>query len=131
MSGYDIWTHYGRMGYELVKALHSESKYMVALTLDELIEEESNITGGVKKTFKRMAATHMGKELQGKIDPEFTIVAHVQTKPKPSGEGVTHQFLIKPDGLTTARTPMDMFPDKNFIGNDIMEIIKEIERVGL
>lgn len=130
-KNYDIWTNYGSMGHALMNALHSKDKIIVAISLDELVEEESNETGVVSKTYKKMAATFMGKELSGKLDKEFTIVCHTVLKKNPNGALMNFFFRIKPDGITTSKTPKAMFSDTKdgLIPNDVTLIIKELEKL--
>lgn len=130
-KNYDIWTNYGVMGSQLMNMLHSKDKVVIAISLDELVEEESNATGVVSKTYKKMAATFMGKELQGKLDKEFTIVAHTHLQPDRATSLCKFNFRIKPDGLTTAKTPRAMFADTKdgLIGNDITLILKELAKL--
>ncbi len=125
-KNYDIWTMYGRMGSALMASLHSKEKIIIAVSLDELVELESNETGVVTKTFRKMAATFMGKELQGKLDKEFTIVLHTVMKKNAQGL-IEHFFLAKPDGLTTAKTPRAMFQGKLLVANDLNLVVKETE----
>ncbi len=131
-KNYDIWTNYGSMGGTLMQQLHSKDKIIIAISLAELVEEESNATGVVAKTYKRMAATLMGNELRGKIDKEFTIVCHTHLdKAKDTGL-LNFYFRVKPDGLTTAKTPRAMFADaKNgLVPNDVCAVIKELAKLG-
>lgn len=130
-KNFDIWTAYGRLGFQLMNLLHSKDKIIVAISLAELVEEESNETGVIAKTYRRMAATLMGKELQGKIDKEFTIVCHTKLSRNKAGL-MDFQFLVKPDGLTTAKTPKSMFTDKpnGLISNDVSLILKELSKIS-
>ncbi len=131
LKNYDIWTMYGRLGSTLMDAMHSKDKIMIGISLDELVEEESNNTGVVAKTYRKMAATHMGKELQGKLDKEFTVVLHAMPKFNPATKLLDFNFLCKPDGLTTAKTPRSMFKDRpgGLIPNDLNLVIKELEKI--
>lgn len=131
-KNYDIWTNYGSMGGAMMQSLHCKDKIIIAVSLAELVEEESNATGVVAKTYKRMAATLMGNELRGKIDKEFTIVCHTHLdKDKTSGM-LKFSFRVKPDGLTTAKTPKAMFPDaKNgLIDNNVNLLLKELTKLS-
>lgn len=131
-KNYDIWTNYGGMGTALMNSMHSRDKIIIAISLDELVEEESNETGVVAKTYRKMAATFMGKELQGKIDKEFTIVCHTVLKKDQATGLMNFRFRVKPDGLTTAKTPRSMFSDAKdgLISNDMALIIKEISKIS-
>lgn len=130
-KNYDIWTNYGSMGHMLMNALHCKDKIIIAISLDDLIEEESNETGVLSKNYKRMAATFAGKELQGKLDKEFTIVLHTHLVRDKATSLVQFNFRVKPDGLTTAKTPKVMFADtKNgLVPNDIMLVMREIVKL--
>lgn len=129
-TNYDIWTFYGRMGSKLMTQFHSKDKIMIGIALDELVEEESNDTGVMSKTYRKMAATFMGKELQGKLDKEFMIVLHTVMKKDVRTGLIEHKFLCKPDGLTTAKTPKSMFAGQQFIPNDLSLVLKELEKLS-
>ena len=128
-KGYDIWNLYGRLGQKLMNDLHSRTQIIIATSLAELVETETNETGVVQKFYKRMAATNMGTELRGKFDKEFTIVLHTKLTRDAMGK-MTFNFLVKPDGLTTAKTPKSMFPGKTLVQNDIMLVLNELAKVG-
>jgi hypothetical protein len=75
-----------------------------------------------------MAATFMGKELQGKLDKEFTIVLHTHLQRDKATGLVKFNFRVKPDGLSTAKTPKVMFTESKdgLAPNDILLVLKEI-----
>lgn len=130
-KGYDIWTAYGLMGSELMRILHHKEKIIIATSLNEIFEEEVNDTGTVTATNRMGAATLMGKELRGKIDKEFTIVVHTLNRKNKDGT-LDFLFRVKPDGLTTAKTPKAMFADKKdgLIPNDVALILKELDKLS-
>lgn len=128
-KGYDIWNLYGRMGQNLMNQLHSTKQVIIAISLAELVETETNETGAVQKVYKRMAATNMGNELRGKFDKEFTIVLHTKLTRDTTGK-MSFNFLVKPDGLTTAKTPKSMFPGKTLVQNDVKLVIDEMAKLG-
>jgi len=127
-KNYDIWSNYGSMGSMLMNAMHCKDKVIIAVSLAELVELESNETGTVATVYKRMAATFMGKELQGKLDKEFTIVLHTHLQRDKATGLVTFNFRVKPDGLSTAKTPKVMFTEAKagLAPNDILLVLKEI-----
>jgi len=131
-KGYDIWTKYGQLGFALLKSLHHKDKIIIATSLPDTIEEEVT-DGGSVGVAKKVAAAHlMGNELKGKIDKEFTIVAHTRLV-KVAGSPLSgFKFIIKPDGLTTAKTPKQMFPTMKdgLIDNDVMLILNELSKIS-
>lgn len=129
LKGYDIWNGYGVKGFQLLTKLHSTSKIIICTSHAEVHEiEDVNETLQSVKVNKKMAATFMGKELEGKIEPEFTIVLHMELKRTP--KGVEHFFITKPDVVTTSKTPKSMFVGQPRIPNDLMLVIKELSKVG-
>lgn len=135
-KNYDIWTAYGKLGFEVLNNLSDKRVVIIAISIDESVEQEvvditvnnpvANQAGGNLITvYKKMAATNMGTELRGKIEKEFAIVAHSQVK-REAGKN-EFIFQIKPTPTTTAKSPMDMFPNKETIPNDVNLILKEIE----
>jgi hypothetical protein len=130
-KNYDIWSNYGSMGHMLMNAVHCKDKIIIAISLAELVELESNETGTVATNYKRMAATFMGKELQGKLDKEFTIVCHTHVLRDKTSGMVSFNFRVKPDGLSTAKTPKVMFSDTKtgLAPNDILLVLKEIGKL--
>jgi len=125
MKGYDIWSGYGKYGFKLFKQMHSTSKIIIATSLVEVREfDDVNEQGNPIKTYKKVAATFMGKELESKIEPEFACVLHIDLKRTPNG--IEHQFITKPDGVTTSKTPRSMFVGKNRVPNDISLVLNEL-----
>lgn len=129
-KNYDIWTLYGKIGTTMFGLMHSKDKIIICTSLDELVEGETVGPDGIAmKTYKRMAATMMGNELRGKVDKEFTIVVHTDMRLKKANGAIDHRFLIKPDGITTAKTPRAMFGEQMFIPNDVKLIIDEMNKI--
>lgn len=135
-KNYDIWTAYGKLGFQLMNNLSDKRVVVIATSIDESVEQEvvditvnnptTNSTGGQLVTvYKKMAATNMGTELRGKIEKEFAIVAHSQVK----REGGKNAFIfqIKPTPTTTAKSPKAMFAGKETIDNDVNLILREVQ----
>lgn len=131
-KNFDIWTTYGQLGSSLMRDLHHKTKIIIATSLVEAVEEESNETGTMTSVKKMAAATFMGNELRGKLDKEFTIVAHTLLKKNTTTGLMDFLFRVKPDGLTTSKTPKAMFIDKKdgLISNDVNLILKELEKLN-
>lgn len=67
----------------------------------------------------KIKAKTIGKMLDEKLTLEglFSIVLLTQS------DGMKHRFITKSDGFTTAKSPMEMFPD------DIENDLKEVDRI--
>ena len=68
----------------------------------------------------KIKAKTVGKMLDSQLTLEglFSIVLHCVT------DGKKHSFLTQSDGMTTAKSPMEMFPD--VIDNDLKFVDKSI-----
>jgi len=129
MKGYDIWSGYGVKGFQLMHKCHSTEKIIIATSHSEIREfDDVNELNMPIKTYKKVAATFMGKEFEGKIEPEFQIVLHMELKRTP--KGIEHYFITKPDGVTTSKTPMAMFEGKPRIPNDLALVVAELTKLA-
>lgn len=135
-KNYDIWTTYGKLGFALLNALSDRTKVIIALSIDESVEQEvvdPNNNGQLVTLFKRMAAVGAGNELKGKIEKEFTIVCHTVVKKSLLDKNKTDfLFQVKPSPNTTAKSPRSMFTDKayeaGYVPNDLKLVLTEVEK---
>ncbi len=132
-KNYDIWSAYGRLGFSLLNAMSHKEKIIIALSIDESVEQEvvdANNNGQLVTLYKRMAAVGMGKELLGKIEKEFMIVCHSLVKQNLKTNKVEYLFQTKGSQNTTAKTPRLMFDKlegQGYVPNDLKKLLEEVE----
>ena len=110
--GYNKFTDFALHFYNLVQfVIHKVPKDTIVYFLHHT--DTDGTTGMVK-------AKTMGKMLDNQLTLEglFTIVLMCVT------DGKKHQFITQSDGLTTAKSPMEMFPE--IIDNDLAMVDKAI-----
>jgi hypothetical protein len=113
-KGFDIYSNHNRMVRELIASLKLQSKLVVLIGIDEIVAVKQ--PGGSE--ISRRALKVEGRELQGTIEKEFTIVFFTDVKPASNGT-MEYRFCVNTDGINTAKSPMEMF-DKQFIPNDLV-----------
>lgn len=103
--GYNKYTDFALHFYNLVQFVINQTPPDVIVYFLHHTEIDSN-TGKIK-------AKTMGKMLDNQLTLEglFSIVLICTT------DGKNHNFITQSDGFTTAKSPMDMFPD--VIDNDL------------
>lgn len=104
-AGYAKYTDFALHFYNLVQFIIRQTPPDVIVYFLHHTETDSN-TGKVK-------AKTMGKMLDNQLTLEglFSIVLFCQT------DGKKHSFITQSDGYTTAKSPMEMFPE--VIDNDL------------
>ena len=111
-KGYDKYTDFALHFYNLVQfVIHNTPPDVIVFFLHHT-EIDSN-TGRVK-------AKTMGKMLDNQLTLEglFAIVLYCVT------DGKKHSFITQSDGFTTAKSPMEMFPEE--IDNDLKAVDQTI-----
>lgn len=120
-SGYDVYKNYNKQVYEYLEILLNIEKDVIVLSHEEILPVEG-------EKVKRMVV--QGKEFEGKIEREFTIVLYTNTRLK---NGRPEYFLNTFQLGTSSKTPEGMFPDNENktlleIPNDANYIFSEMER---
>ena len=111
-SGFAKFTDFALNFYNLVQFVIKQTPPDVIVYFLHHTESDSN-TGKVK-------AKTMGKMLDSQLTLEglFSIVLICTT------DGKNHNFITQSDGFTTAKSPMEMFPD--VIDNDLKSVDQTI-----
>ena len=111
-SGFSKFTDFALNFYNLVQFVIKQTPPDVIVYFLHHTESDSN-TGKVK-------AKTMGKMLDSQLTLEglFSIVLMCVT------DGKKHNFITQSDGFTTAKSPMEMFPD--VIDNDLKSVDQTI-----
>lgn len=111
-AGYGKYTDFALHFYNLVQFIIRQTPPDVIVYFLHHTETDSN-TGKVK-------AKTMGKMLDNQLTLEglFSIVLFCQT------DGKKHSFITQSDGYTTAKSPMEMFPE--VMDNDLKTVDQTI-----
>lgn len=109
-KGFDIWSNYAKIIRGTLNKVKNEKAVIVFTAIDENIKDSDNITGRIISVD--------GRELQGKIDPEFLIIFYTKVIKDPKEGKMIYNFMTNSDGTTTAKSPMGMF-DGPLVANDL------------
>ena len=116
-TGYDIFGWYNDQIWEIIQASKTSNNYVVFLGLDQ--SEQTD--GGVSWRFVKVE----GQKLKGTIEKEFVMTLY--TVPTNDEKGNTeYNFITKGDITRSAKSPMEMLPDR--MPNDLAEVIKFSEQ---
>ena len=116
-TGYDIFGWYNDQVWEIIQASKTADNYVVFLGLDQ--SEQTD--GGVSWRFVKVE----GQKLKGTIEKEFVMTLF--TVPTTDDKGDTsYNFVTKGDIARSAKSPMEMLPDR--MPNDLAEVIKLSEQ---
>jgi len=112
-TGYDIFGWYNDQIWEIIQASKTSNNYVIFLGLDQ--SEQTD--GGVSWRFVKVE----GQKLKGTIEKEFVMTLY--TVPTNDEKGNTeYNFITKGDITRSAKSPMEMLPDR--MPNDLAEVIK-------
>lgn len=123
-KGFDIFNAYNSAVSNFLEALKKcTGKIFLLISIDELVKVEQD-SGAV--TNRRYITTE-GKVHLGKIEKEFAIVLFSTAKATPGSNPpkIEYQFITNTDGITSAKSPEDMFPYS--IPNDMGLVVKKVE----
>lgn len=128
-KGYDIYTYHNiQMRAFLDLFRNSPDQYMILTGISEVVNLDSDSELGEKQ--RRCWIT--GKELEGKIEKEFTFVFFTTVSKGPSGK-IEYKLRTNTSGACSSKSPMGLFDtDKEHtIPNNLWEAMKKIEGKGL
>ena len=120
-KGYDVWSNYSKMVRQVITKAKNTKTTVIFTAIDEIVEIGQPDGSTVSK---RMIGVE-GQELkkQGGIEPDMLVIFFTNVAKTP--QGIAYQFETNNDGVTTAKSPMDMFP--RFIPNDLATALKKME----
>lgn len=111
-TGYDIFGWYNDQIWEIIQASKTADNYVVFLGLDQ----SELVDNGVTWRFVKVE----GQKLKGTIEKEFVLTLF--TVPSNDDKGnISYNFITKGDIARSAKSPMEMLPDK--MPNDLAEVI--------
>jgi len=114
-TGWDVRNYFNDKVFELVLASKNTEKYVVFIGIDETVDSIDGIA------FRQVKID--GKQLKG-IEKEFVITLF--TVPREDNGKVVYEFVTGGDVIRSAKSPMEMLPEK--MPNDLAEIIKLSEQ---
>lgn len=121
-KGFDIYSNYSRMVRNTINSAKNTVSTVIFTSIDDIVELPQ---ADGSQLVKRMIGVE-GKELlkQGGIEPDMLVILFTDVRKQ--GTTILHQFETNNDGITTAKSPMDMFPDR-FIPNDLATALGTLE----
>ena len=122
-KGFDIWSSYSKMVRLLLHNAKNTKAMVVFTAIDDIVEILQPDGSSVSK---RMIG-YEGKELakQGGIEPDFLVVLFTDVTKNTQGK-IEYRFETNNSGVTTAKTPMDLFSER-YIPNDLKIVIDAIK----
>lgn len=116
-KGYEVWSFYNKQIGNFLDKVKNDHAVVVFTAIDEIVRIPQ--TDGSESVQRRMSVK--GKEWEGKIEKEFLMVLFTEPKKDNTGK-IQYYFQTNTDGITSAKTPMEMFPNAH-IGNDLNEVL--------
>jgi hypothetical protein len=123
-KGYDIYSRYNQGVRSVLNLMRSDSKIFVGIMLPEIL----HIATADGSAFNTKRAAVAGKEWEGKVEKEFTIVLHTSVRRNTTTKLMDYKFVTNNDGFSEAKSPIGMFDrEKEFlVDNDLDLVVKRI-----
>lgn len=120
-KGYDVYKWYNKQIYLFLELLKTvPDKYVFILAIDEIVE----VLGSAGSKLYSMRRIKVGgKEWEGSVEKEFTIVLYTDFRLNDKGES-QYRLRTNTDGVCSAKSPPGMFDQ--FIDNDAAIIIEKM-----
>lgn len=120
-KGYDVWNFYNRSIRQLLDKVKNEHAVIIFTAIDEIVRVATPT--GEEYNTRRIKV--QGKQHEGCIEKEFLIVLY--TEARKIGDKIDYVFQTNTDGISSAKTPLDMF-NKTYIPNDINTVIETAKK---
>jgi energy-coupling factor transporter ATP-binding protein EcfA2 len=120
-KGYDIYSVHNSMIRDFIKESKLKDKICIFTGIDEIVGIDT--PNGSKVS--RRALKVEGRELQGTIEKEFTIVLF--TEVVKNGSTFDYKLCTNTDGVNAAKSPIGMFASQ-YIPNDLSFVISTIKK---
>ena len=117
-KGFDIWNYYNREIRTMLDKVKNDHAVVIFTAVDEIVE----LVQPSGNTFNVRRVKVQGKQHAGSIEKEFLIVLFTEVKRDKDGN-TRYVFQTNSDGITSAKTPMGMFPEA-YIDNDVNAVIE-------
>lgn len=113
-KGYDIYNYYNAQSMKFFNTVRNLDKHVIVYAIDDLADMVG-LDGNV--TTRRCLALRGRENKGGKVEARFTLVLFTgKQKDK-------YVFFTQSDGMTTAKTPKDMFSTMT-IPNDVRAVLE-------
>ena len=123
-NGFDTYKFHQQATGAFLERIKIPGKIVVMTALDEVVKIPT-VDGGEKAS--RSIAT-LGRAWEGKVEKEFLVVLFTRLQKAANGAAYMDYFFeTNSDGVTTAKTPMDLFKRGELIPNDLAKVIQTIE----
>mgnify|MGYP006405998373 FL=1 len=117
-KGFDIWNYYNREIRTMLDKVKNDHAVVIFTAVDEIVE----LVQPSGNTFNVRRIKVQGKQHAGSIEKEFLMVLFTEVKRDKEGN-TRYVFQTNSDGITSAKTPMGMFPEA-YIDNDVNAVIE-------
>ena len=103
-----------------------KTKNSRAIVIFTAIDEIVQIAQPSGDTYNVRRVKVQGKQHEGCIEKEFLMVLFTEAKADKDGK-ISYMFQTNTDGITSAKTPLDMFKDQ-YIPNDLNNVIETAKK---
>lgn len=117
-KGFDIYERYSQFIFSNLITHKQSQKQVIYFALDEILSIEQ--ATGTSVSARRCATE--GKKLNGRIEKEFVIVLFTEVVKQADGK-FDYFFVTQSDGITSAKSPMEMFGALK-IDNDLAKVLE-------
>ena len=121
-KGFDVWSYYNRMIRATLDKVKNDHAAVIFTAIDEIVQIAQ--TNGDTYNVRRVKV--QGKQHEGCIEKEFLMVLFTEVKRDKEGKS-RYVFQTNSDGITSAKTPMGMFPEA-YIDNDVNVVIEAAKK---
>lgn len=118
--GYDIYNGHNEAVKRALNRYKGCGKPIVWIGIDEVVRKE---TAEEMDVLARRLKVY-GKELEGSIEKEFTIVLYTETV-RQTNKSLKYYFRTNSDGVCSAKTPLGMFKEI-LIDNDLKMVLDRV-----
>jgi len=120
-KGYDIYSYYNKTIGNFLDKVKNDHSVIIFTAIDEIVKIPS--PDGSESAARRIKVG--GREWEGKVEKELLMVLFTTVRKDKDGK-MLYLFETNSDGIISAKTPLEMFPER-LVGNDMAEVIKTAE----
>jgi hypothetical protein len=120
-DGFKTYAQLERMTGIFLNRLKNDKFTVIVTAIDEIVKIPN--VDGTESGVRRIATK--GRSWEGRIEKEFLMVLFTQIKINKEGN-VEYFFQTNTDGITSSKTPMEMFSSK-LIPNDLASVLTVVE----
>lgn len=120
-KGYDIYGQYNKTIGSFIDKLKNDHAVIIFTAIDEIVNIPN--VDGTESAKRRIKVA--GKQWEGMIEKEMLMVLFTDVRKTKEGK-MEYFFQTNSDGVTSAKTPMEMFGEA-LITNDMAAVIRRAE----